>query len=163
MSLLNRSCYFKMNPSVLVYPQCFFSVLTKEPQFSLHVRTNVSLCFQLEEVMETETYKNAKLILERFDPEAKKKAVSLIYLFFFCIYMCSFIFVLFDFCWFCLLLCCRSWSRLRCVLRWLPGQDKVQHTSTHNREIKHHLFEFVEWCLMELRPELCRDKREYND
>uniref|UniRef100_A0A672IEY9 Endoplasmic reticulum junction formation protein lunapark n=1 Tax=Salarias fasciatus TaxID=181472 RepID=A0A672IEY9_SALFA len=29
----------------------------------------------LEEVMETETYKNAKLILERFDPEAKRKAV----------------------------------------------------------------------------------------
>ncbi|KAM6915897.1 endoplasmic reticulum junction formation protein lunapark-B [Xenentodon cancila] len=28
----------------------------------------------LEEVMETETYKNAKLILERFDPDAKKKA-----------------------------------------------------------------------------------------
>ncbi|KAG7273005.1 hypothetical protein CRUP_011889 [Coryphaenoides rupestris] len=28
----------------------------------------------LEEVMETETYKNAKLILERFDPEAKNKA-----------------------------------------------------------------------------------------
>jgi len=28
----------------------------------------------LEEVMEKETYKNAKLILERFDPEAKKKA-----------------------------------------------------------------------------------------
>ncbi|KAM9345401.1 endoplasmic reticulum junction formation protein lunapark-B-like [Symphorus nematophorus] len=28
----------------------------------------------LEEVMETETYKNAKLILERFDPEARKKA-----------------------------------------------------------------------------------------
>ncbi|XP_045070991.1 endoplasmic reticulum junction formation protein lunapark-B-like isoform X4 [Coregonus clupeaformis] len=27
----------------------------------------------LEEVMETETYKNAKLILERFDPEANKK------------------------------------------------------------------------------------------
>lgn len=33
------------------------------------------LWFQLEEVMETETYKNAKVILERFDPEAKKKAV----------------------------------------------------------------------------------------
>lgn len=32
--------------------------------------------------METETYKNAKLILERFDPEAKKKAVSaIVYLF----------------------------------------------------------------------------------
>ena len=31
---------------------------------------------QLEEVMEKETYKNAKLILERFDPEAKKRAVS---------------------------------------------------------------------------------------
>ncbi|XP_077469402.1 endoplasmic reticulum junction formation protein lunapark-B isoform X2 [Stigmatopora argus] len=28
----------------------------------------------LEDVMETETYKNAKIILERFDPEAKKKA-----------------------------------------------------------------------------------------
>ncbi|KAM9809034.1 endoplasmic reticulum junction formation protein lunapark-B isoform X3 [Syngnathus typhle] len=28
----------------------------------------------LEEVMETETYKNAKVILERFDPDAKKKA-----------------------------------------------------------------------------------------
>lgn len=27
----------------------------------------------LEEVMETETYKNAKMILERFDPESKKK------------------------------------------------------------------------------------------
>lgn len=27
--------------------------------------------------METETYKNAKIILERFDPEAKRKAVSL--------------------------------------------------------------------------------------
>jgi len=33
---------------------------------------------QLEEVMETETYKNAKLILERFDPDAKRKAVSLL-------------------------------------------------------------------------------------
>lgn len=28
---------------------------------------------QLEQVMETETYKNAKLILERFDPDSKKK------------------------------------------------------------------------------------------
>lgn len=27
--------------------------------------------------MEKETYKNAKLILERFDPDAKKKAVSM--------------------------------------------------------------------------------------
>ena len=27
--------------------------------------------------METETYKNAKLILERFDPDSKKKAVSI--------------------------------------------------------------------------------------
>lgn len=26
--------------------------------------------------METETYKNAKMILERFDPESKKKTVS---------------------------------------------------------------------------------------
>uniref|UniRef100_A0A3Q3VZE3 Endoplasmic reticulum junction formation protein lunapark n=1 Tax=Mola mola TaxID=94237 RepID=A0A3Q3VZE3_MOLML len=41
--------------------------------------SNYVLCVQLEEVMETETYKNAKLILERFDPEAKKKAVSAIF------------------------------------------------------------------------------------
>ncbi|TRY85213.1 hypothetical protein DNTS_009257 [Danionella cerebrum] len=33
-----------------------------------------ALVLLLEEVMETETYKNAKLILERFDPESKKKA-----------------------------------------------------------------------------------------
>lgn len=32
---------------------------------------------QLEEVMETETYKNAKVILERFDPESKSNAVRL--------------------------------------------------------------------------------------
>uniref|UniRef100_A0A665WZX8 Endoplasmic reticulum junction formation protein lunapark n=1 Tax=Echeneis naucrates TaxID=173247 RepID=A0A665WZX8_ECHNA len=30
----------------------------------------------LEEVMETETYKNAKMILERFDPDSKRKLVS---------------------------------------------------------------------------------------
>ncbi len=36
--------------------------------------------------METETYKNAKVILERFDPEAKKKAVSAVY--FFC-FICA--------------------------------------------------------------------------
>lgn len=36
----------------------------------------ISCFFQLEEVMETETYKNAKLILERFDPDSKKKMVS---------------------------------------------------------------------------------------
>lgn len=35
------------------------------------------LCFQLEEVMEKETYKTAKLILERFDPESSGK-VSLV-------------------------------------------------------------------------------------
>ena len=32
-----------------------------------------TLCFQLEEVMENETYKKAKEILERFDPERHKK------------------------------------------------------------------------------------------
>lgn len=37
--------------------------------------------FQLEEVMETETYKNAKAILERFDPDAKKKPVSSLFWF----------------------------------------------------------------------------------
>uniref|UniRef100_A0A8C4ZLW1 Endoplasmic reticulum junction formation protein lunapark n=1 Tax=Gadus morhua TaxID=8049 RepID=A0A8C4ZLW1_GADMO len=40
---------------------------------SKHLSSPVSFIY-LEEVMETETYKNAKLILERFDPEAKKKA-----------------------------------------------------------------------------------------
>uniref|UniRef100_A0A667WPX6 Endoplasmic reticulum junction formation protein lunapark n=1 Tax=Myripristis murdjan TaxID=586833 RepID=A0A667WPX6_9TELE len=40
-------------------------------------RNIVLLCLQLDEVMETETYKTAKLILERFDPEAKRKAVSM--------------------------------------------------------------------------------------
>lgn len=30
--------------------------------------------------METETYKNAKLILERFDPDSKKKLVSTLFL-----------------------------------------------------------------------------------
>lgn len=36
----------------------------------------MSFFLQLEEVMETETYKNAKLILERFDPDSKRKNVS---------------------------------------------------------------------------------------
>lgn len=51
------------------------SPLSKESVFKSQ-RSN-DLCFQLEDVMETETYKNAKIILERFDPEAKRKAVSL--------------------------------------------------------------------------------------
>lgn len=37
----------------------------------------VNFCLQLEEVMEKETYKTAKLILERFDPESKKAKVKL--------------------------------------------------------------------------------------
>lgn len=67
--------------------------------------------------METETYKNAKLILERFDPEAKKKAVSAIFfaLYIVCIDL-SFIFV-FDFWRFCLLLWCRSLSQLLHIFR----------------------------------------------
>lgn len=32
-----------------------------------------SCVLKLEDVMEKETYKNAKLILERFDPESKKR------------------------------------------------------------------------------------------
>uniref|UniRef100_A0A3Q4H6C7 Endoplasmic reticulum junction formation protein lunapark n=1 Tax=Neolamprologus brichardi TaxID=32507 RepID=A0A3Q4H6C7_NEOBR len=49
----------------------------------------------LEEVMETETYKNAKLILERFDPEAKKKAVRAFHLMFILsVYFC----IVFLFC-----------------------------------------------------------------
>lgn len=42
--------------------------------------SKVSFCFfQLEEVMETETYKNAKMILERFDPDSRKKMVSFVF------------------------------------------------------------------------------------
>lgn len=55
--------------------------------------------------METETYKNAKVILERFDPEAKKKAVSATVsclLDFFFLYKCICILVLFNVCWVCL-------------------------------------------------------------
>lgn len=70
--------------------------------------------------METETYKNAKLILERFDPEAKKKAVSddICFCFTLCLFSVIFycIFV-FDFYLFSLLSRCRSWSLLQCVLR----------------------------------------------
>lgn len=59
--------------------------------------------------METETYKTAKLILERFDPEAKNRRVSEEILdsyipaamFLFVFYLCLF---------------CRDWSRHRWVL-----------------------------------------------
>lgn len=37
-----------------------------------------TFCFQLEEVMEKETYKTAKLILERFDPESSAKVRILV-------------------------------------------------------------------------------------
>lgn len=71
--------------------------------------------------METETYKNAKLILERFDPEAKRKAVSDVWILVLSVCLLGLysksVFVVSDFCLFCLLLCCRSWSQLRCVLR----------------------------------------------
>lgn len=78
--------------------------------------------------METETYKNAKMILERFDPESKKKVVS------------SDFFVysgnekpFVSFCWMCALIAYvtlsylseRSWNPLRLYLRWLQNQDKV--------------------------------------
>lgn len=53
---------------------CLFLMLFRK--FACNNLSFSGLFFQLEEVMETETYKNAKLILERFDPEAKKKAVS---------------------------------------------------------------------------------------
>ncbi|KAK0130974.1 Endoplasmic reticulum junction formation protein lunapark-B [Merluccius polli] len=52
---------------------CLFSKRTERNNDKLE-DLKVSKRKILEEVMETETYKNAKLILERFDPEAKKKA-----------------------------------------------------------------------------------------
>lgn len=73
--------------------------------------------------METETYKNAKLILERFDPEAKKKAVSaIVYLFILLIIKCSYNYLLLYLCLtfgvlFFLLSWGRSSTQLRCVLR----------------------------------------------
>lgn len=41
-----------------------------------HLHFKSVLALQLDEVMETETYKNAKMILERFDPDSRKKNVS---------------------------------------------------------------------------------------
>lgn len=38
--------------------------------------------------METETYKNAKMILERFDPDSKKNIVSSFFVFFLCCINC---------------------------------------------------------------------------
>ena len=46
------------------------------------LKNSVLICgtfyFQLEEVMEKETYKTAKLILERFDPESSAKVRVLV-------------------------------------------------------------------------------------
>lgn len=46
------------------------------------LKNSVLMCgtfsFQLEEVMEKETYKTAKLILERFDPESSAKVRILV-------------------------------------------------------------------------------------
>lgn len=39
-----------------------------------------TFCLQLEEVMEKETYKTAKLILERFDPESSAKVRILVWI-----------------------------------------------------------------------------------
>lgn len=73
------------------------------------------LFFQLEEVMETETYKNAKMILERFDPDSKKNIVRF-----------SFVFTLSNCLWFirfvkaccCTLFSiCRSLNQLQLHLR----------------------------------------------
>uniref|UniRef100_A0A3Q1GFY8 Endoplasmic reticulum junction formation protein lunapark n=1 Tax=Acanthochromis polyacanthus TaxID=80966 RepID=A0A3Q1GFY8_9TELE len=41
--------------------------------FSRRTEKNSKILSPLEEVMETETYKNAKMILERFDPDSKRK------------------------------------------------------------------------------------------
>lgn len=48
--------------------------------------------------METETYKNAKLILERFDPEAKNKAVSAIVYSFIDLSKCLYNYLILYFC-----------------------------------------------------------------
>lgn len=62
------------NSSFLFFPQEFIF------RIYLHLIL-VVVCFQLEEVTETETYKNAKAILERFDPDTKKKTVSSLFWF----------------------------------------------------------------------------------
>lgn len=75
--------------------------------------------FQLEEVMETETYKNAKIILERFDPDSKRKMVS--WLVFFIIppalLITSFLCI------------CRNLNALQSDLSWLQNQVKVENKS----------------------------------
>lgn len=95
----------------LLVIECFYSECDLfsdlQPKFPL------VFCVQLEEVMETETYKTAKLILERFDPEAKNRHVSEEILdFFYMIYLpaAMFLFVFY------LCLFCRDWSRHRWVL-----------------------------------------------
>lgn len=49
-----------------------------ESTSKISVLTYGTFCFQLEEVMEKETYKTAKLILERFDPESNARVRILI-------------------------------------------------------------------------------------
>lgn len=44
--------------------------------------TKLPSFFKLEDVMETETYKTAKLILERFDPDSKKKMASCLFVYY---------------------------------------------------------------------------------
>lgn len=63
----------------------------------------MSVFFQLEEVMETETYKNAKMILERFDPDSKRKNVSYVFTLYqkslcLIVFLLSHAFALFFFC-----------------------------------------------------------------
>lgn len=82
--------------------------------------------------METETYKNAKLILERFDPEAKKKAVSV------CVCLCvslicHCIVVFFDFCWFAISLQELESTPVRPQMTPRPGQGTTHiNTQTCN-------------------------------
>lgn len=70
----NNWCVDFLGP---LYYIIFFQYINIEKNIFL-VKYILISCFffQLEEVMETETYKNAKLILERFDPDSTKKMVS---------------------------------------------------------------------------------------
>lgn len=71
--------------------------------------------------METETYKNAKLILERFDTDSKKKMVRFVLL-----YISKKLpstVCLTD-----LWSACRSLSLLLLDLSWLQNQDKVMQS-----------------------------------
>ena len=80
--------------------------------------------------METETYKNAKVILERFDPEAKRKAVSAV--FFLCVSVALSLFYLTFVCC-CVVLQELESTPVRPQMTPRPGQG-MTHVNTEQKD-----------------------------